>query len=353
MHPVNSLPHAARLPALDGLRAVSILLVLFSHAWLGHLIPGGLGVTIFFFISGYIITRLMISETRQYGALRLRQFYLRRVFRLMPALLVFVVAALLVMACAGVVWQWQELASVFFYFANYFAIFIGYSGEVLPPPLSITWSLAVEEHFYMVFPFLFLALIAKPRRFLACILSLLVLVLAWRVYLVYGVGLDQLVHYRIYKATDTRADSILYGTALALIEAYFPRVQGYLQRPALAALGVLLLLATLVFRDEAFRESYRYSLQGIALLCLFSYAVLQPTRVQACLAAPLMLYIGRISYSLYLYHWLVFGMMTVWLPPLALPLRVAIMLAASLLLADLSCRWVEQPGLALGRRLLR
>jgi peptidoglycan/LPS O-acetylase OafA/YrhL len=106
--------HQQRLLALDGLRAVSILLVLVSHAWLGHIVPGGLGVTIFFFISGFIITRLMISEWDKTGTISIKKFYIRRFFRLMPALIVFVVLSLITMQLAHVNWTWTELSSVFF-----------------------------------------------------------------------------------------------------------------------------------------------------------------------------------------------------------------------------------------------
>ncbi|MFZ6690796.1 acyltransferase family protein [Undibacterium sp. SXout20W] len=344
--------HQTRIIALDGLRAISILLVLFSHAWLGHIVPGGLGVTIFFFISGFIITRLMIAEWDASGTVSIKKFYLRRFFRLMPALIVFVLISLCVMQLAAVQWTWVELASVFFYFANYFGIFIGFSDDVLPPPLSITWSLAVEEHFYMVFPFVFLGLISVPKRFLTVILGLLVILLAWRIYLVYGVGLDHLVHYRIYKATDTRADSIMYGTGFAILLARYPKVIAVFQRRETLVLGIAMMLFSLFWRDENFRESYRYSLQGMALACMFSCIVLNDTFASRFLSSAPLNYLGKVSYSLYLYHWLVFGVITVWMPALSLPLRITLMIVASVVLADLSFRFVERPSLNFGRKFL-
>ncbi len=348
---MNPASHS-RLQALDGLRGVSILLVLISHAWLGHIVPGGLGVTIFFFISGYIITRLMIAEWDKTAQVSISKFYLRRFFRLMPALIVFVLISLGVMQLAGVQWQWIELMSVFFYFANYFGIFVGFSGDLLPPPLSITWSLAVEEHFYMLFPFVFSVCIAFPRRFLAGLLTFIVGILLWRLYLVYGVGLDQLVHYRIYKATDTRADSIMYGTCFALIQARYPGLAAHFaQRKALIA-GVLLMLASLLIRDENFRESWRYSVQGIALALMFTHLITESNMASRVLASPAMVYVGRISYSLYLYHWLVFGIISFWLPDLSLPVKFCVMIVASLVLADGSQRLIEAPFLRLGQRYL-
>ncbi|MFZ6849418.1 acyltransferase family protein [Undibacterium sp. RuRC25W] len=344
--------HHTRIVALDGLRAVSILLVLLSHAWLGHIVPGGLGVTIFFFISGFIITRLMITEWDEAGRISIKKFYLRRVFRLMPALVVFVMISLCVMQRAGTQWTWIELASVFFYFANYFGIFIGFSDSLLPSPLSITWSLAVEEHFYMIFPFVFLGLISVPKRFLTVIFSLVLIVLAWRVYLVYGVGLEHLVHYRIYKATDTRVDSIMYGTGFAILLARYPRAIALLQRRETLVFGVMAMLYSLISRDENFRESYRYSLQGIALACMFSYLVLKDTFASRFLSLGLLNYLGKISYSLYLYQWLVFAIITAWIPALSLSLRITIMIGVSIVLADLSYRFVERPCLNFGRKFL-
>ena len=342
--------HQTRILALDGLRAVSILLVLFSHAWLGHIIPGGLGVTIFFFISGFIITQLMISEWDSAGSVDIKKFYLRRFFRLMPALFVFVLISLCMMQLAAVRWTWVELASVFFYFANYFGIFIGFTSNVLPSPLSITWSLAVEEHFYLFFPFIFIGLIRMPRRFLSVIVCLLVLFLVWRLYLVDVIGLNQLPNDRIYKATDTRADSILYGTGFAILWVRYPRIISFLQRWDTFVIGVLLIVFSLVWRGEQFRESVRYSIQGLALCFVFSFLVLKETVVSRLLQMKPLIYLGRISYSLYLYHWLVLGVITAWMPQCPLPLRMTLLISASILLADLSYRFIERPSLRVGRK---
>ncbi|MBR7784647.1 hypothetical protein KDM89_21170, partial [Undibacterium sp. LFS511W] len=106
---------------------------------------------------------------------------------------------------------------------------------------------------YMLFPFVFSVCIAFPRRFLAGLLTFIVAILLWRLYLVYGVGLDHLLHYRIYKATDTRADSIMYGTCFALIQARYPVWAAYFAQRKAAIAGLLLMLASLLIRDENFR----------------------------------------------------------------------------------------------------
>ncbi|MFZ6870999.1 acyltransferase family protein [Undibacterium sp. Di27W] len=342
-----------RLQALDGLRAVSIALVFLSHIGFGHLFPGGLGVTIFFFISGFIITKLMLAEWDATGSMSIRNFYVRRVFRLTPALLMFVLSCLGMMTLVGDVWSWQEVASVFLYFANYFGIYSSFSGELIKQPLAITWSLAVEEHFYFIFPFIFMGFASVPRRFLVLIATILVAMLAWRVYLVLGVGLDNLPHYRIYTGTDTRADSILYGAALSIILARYPQFFARLSRLQTFLCGVFLLVLTLAIRNEAFRESLRYSLQGVALFYMLPMLVFEKNALNSFLQSSPVVYLGRISYSLYLYHWLVTHSVAHFFPEAATWLRISLISLLSLLLAHLSYRYIEQTFQRLGHKLMR
>ncbi|MFZ6672469.1 acyltransferase family protein [Undibacterium sp. Xuan67W] len=344
--------HPNRLLALDGLRAVSILLVVISHAWLGHIVPGGLGVTIFFFISGFIITRLMIVEWDATTQINIRQFYLRRFFRLMPALIIYVVLSLLAMLAMGEAIKLIELLSVFFYYANYYAIYFGFGDDTLPAPLSITWSLAIEEHFYLVFPFLFAALAGKITWFLRLIAGLIVAVFLWRLYLLTQFGLEQLAHDRIYKGTDTRLDSILYGTGFSILLARYSWANKFFSDRRVVVSGALLMSLSLLVRNEIFRESLRYSIQGIALACLFCHLVFIDNPVQRLLSSGPMIYIGKISYSLYLYHYLIFTLITAWMPDSALWIRIATLLIASWICADLSYRYVEQYFARIGRRFL-
>ncbi|MFZ6655990.1 acyltransferase family protein [Undibacterium sp. TJN19] len=346
VHPSN------RLQALDGLRAVSIALVFFSHAGFGHVVPGGLGVTIFFFISGFIISRLMLSEWDASGTMNIRHFYMRRLFRLTPALLVFVVISLALMAIAGDDWKWAEVGSVFFYYANYYGIYSTFSGGLIKQPLAITWSLAVEEHFYFVFPFLFISFISLPKRFLAIISACLVAMLCWRIYLVYGIGLDHLPHYRTYTATDTRADSILYGVALSVLLSRYPHFSSALMRWRVFALGLALMALSMVIRVEEFRESLRYSVQGLALFFMFPTLVFSKNYLSDFLQWRFVVYLGRVSYSLYLYHWLVLGAVAYWVPEVNALLKLLMVTLLSLLMSHLSYRYIEQTFQALGRKLM-
>lgn len=340
------------LPALEGLRAVSILLVFVSHANLGHIVPGGLGVTLFFFISGYIITRLMLAEHAKQGKLDISAFYTRRFFRLMPALYVFMAVASVVLVLAGQGVAPADLASVAFYYSNYWSIYGMFQVGTLGSPFPITWSLAIENHYYLVYPLLFAALVARPGRLLAVLTALLVVVLAWRLWLALGVGMAALPADRIYMGTDTRVDSILYGAAFAMLGTLRPDWIRAFGHWAWFAAGLLLLGFTLGFRDDVFRETWRYSLQGIAIACMFQALVFERNVFQRVLSAPLLVYIGKISYSLYLYHWLVHEMLDAWLPGLGVLPHLALMTVFSFAAAHLSYRWIERSGLAWRDRLL-
>lgn len=326
------------------MRALSILLVFVSHAWMGHLVPGGLGVTVFFFISGFIITRLMLGEWQRAGTIDIRAFYVRRFFRLTPALVVYVLCCLVAIWVVGARVRGIELAAVFFYFANFYEIFVGFGvGEPLYP-LGITWSLAVEEHYYFVYPVLFILLAAHTRRFLHVLVFACALALCWRIYLDVTVGLDPAHADRIYKGTDTRFDSILYGAIFAILLDRVPRATRWLAQPAVFAAGLVLLLATLLVRHPVFQETMRYSLQGLAIMAMTSVAVFRPGIVQRMLSSAPLTYIGRISYSLYLYHWLVLGLVNHYLSDQSYAVRFVVLTVVSFAAAHVSYHGVEIPG---------
>ncbi|SFK53521.1 acyltransferase family protein [Methylorubrum salsuginis] len=298
----SSMPH---LPQLDGIRALAVGLVFLSHAGLGHIVPGGLGVTIFFFLSGYLITTLLRFEALNTGGVSLRNFYLRRVFRIFPPLYLTLLfcGALYALGLlkgpydAGVVLMQATFAG------NYVTMLGGDIAHALPVPL---WSLAVEEHFYLLFPLVFLLAVGRisaARLALFCLIACFV-VLSFRVAAVMTLADAS----DTYIWTHTRADSILFGCCLALWRnPLLDGEAGY--RPggwqALAALGVI--GATLVVRDETFRQTLRYTVQGGALFVLFA-CILQPARGSACgraarlLSAPLLTRIGLYSYTIYLVH---------------------------------------------------
>ena len=343
------------IPSLDGIRAVSFLLVFLAHSGLEAWVPGGLGVTIFFFLSGFLITTLMRQELAETGGVSFKHFYLRRALRIFPPFYTVLLAAA-ALSAAGVLPgppQSAPLLAQIFHFANYWTVRHGYDGEVAGT--GVYWSLAVEEHFYLIFPAVFVLLhraLATPRARAAFLWGICLLVLFWRCALVFGADVPM---NRTYLASDTRVDSILFGCALALVgnpalDREAPGERALWLRVLLPA-GAALMLISLLFRDERFRETFRYSLQGLALYPLFVCAVrnpqLGPFRL---LNHPLLRRVGELSYSLYLLHHVVIFGVQRWLPVHRL-LQGAIALGLSLLLASAIWRWIEQPCARLRKRL--
>jgi peptidoglycan/LPS O-acetylase OafA/YrhL len=345
----------AHIPSLDGLRAISFLLVFAGHVGLDRYVPGGFGVTVFFFLSGFLITTLMRAEFARNGAVDLRQFWLRRALRILPpfylVLLAATLAAVLVRPPGTV--TGPAVAARALHITNYWVIFRGYAGE--PPGTGVYWSLAVEEHFYLLFPWLYLALQKlrmSPARQALLLWGLCGLVLSWRCILVFGL---QASEDRTYMGSDTRLDSILFGCALAvwnnpvLDKAVFPeRRWKYAILPgALAVLGACLLI-----RSPAFRETARYTLQGAALTFFFSAAIRFHDRgVFRLLNSRPVAFLGVLSYSLYLLHYGVILEVRHSLTSAAPAAQAIIALVISVTLAWLIHLIVEQPCARLRKRL--
>ena len=299
------------LPSLDGVRACAFLLVFVAHAGLDKIVPGGLGVTIFFLLSGYLITTLLRKEFSSTGSISMKNFYIRRSLRILPPMYVtlglaclvgFAVPSLRSATLLGVV-------SVLTYFYNY-ADLINNSAAKLPGGMGVLWSLMIEEHFYLIFPFVYLALLRSrmTRSRQAAVLGAVCgAALLWRCYLVLWLHTSlQTLPRWTYSATDTRFDSILWGCILAILwNPVFDDGSEWLKRNAgtLAAAGLLLLAFTLVVRNPVFRETLRYSLQSVALIPIFHYCVARPQAwASRCLQWTPLRWIGWLSYSLYLVH---------------------------------------------------
>lgn len=306
------------IPSLDGMRGISIILVVISHLGFGNWVPGGLGVTIFFFISGFIITRLLISELNSDNHVNLKAFYVRRLFRLAPALLMYVLIANLAFLMLGRAIPLEDSMATVFYLANYWHIYHGWGGTTVEntySPLGIVWSLAVEEHFYLFFPALVLVFKDRLKNLGRIIVFICILVLLWRCYIIYTQDVISFESVRTYKATDTRIDSILFGCLLSIwvasstanIKNSFSWVIRALGSAGWIIAGSVLLLLTLLLRTPEFRETIRYTIQGLALLAIFYglYVSGQSGVIKKVLEARVLVWVGKISYSLYLYHWLV------------------------------------------------
>ncbi len=355
-----AVPPQGYIPALDGLRAVAILMVVTAHAGLERVVPGAFGVTLFFFISGYLITRQLLAGLAARGRIGLAGFYLRRVLRLAPAGLAYVaLAGLAYLAAGGFIGASGWLSAVF-YGANVYDLWAGYRSTLpgVRHPFNILWSLAIEEHFYFVWPLL-LTMVWRWRFLAAGLVVLCLAVLAWRAWLFDHCTWDFSAicgrlqanpawrYNRLYQGTDTRIDSIAWGALLAVLEQRRPgwaRVATY----AWTA-GVVLLAASFALHGEFARQVVRTSVQGTALLLAFPALLYRPSLVQSWLSLPPALLVGRLSYSLYLWHWGAFAVAdcvagadrVLWLG-VGLPL--------AFVCAGLSYWCVEQPMMGLRRR---
>lgn len=339
------------IPSLDGFRALSVTIVLAGHAGISRLIPGGFGVTVFFFLSGFLITTLFLREAARHGGISLRAFYFRRLLRLSPPLfttLALVYALVAAGQLPGGLDPWA-IGSQALYLYNYYATLPGATEGA--QGFHVLWSLSVEEHFYLVYPLLMLALLsgrAKVRH----VGMLLAAFCAWRLVNWYLLGTPAA---HIYMRSDTRFDSILWGCLLALWQAegtaarLMPDRAG--PRAAWLAGALALLALCFLWRGDAFRETWRYTLQGIALLPLFHYAV---TRPDLAVFRPLnwrpLAMVGAWSYSIYLIHYVILNGLE--FHGLALPPLLAFLVAGGLaiLYAALLARYVEAPVRGLRHR---
>jgi peptidoglycan/LPS O-acetylase OafA/YrhL len=346
-------PTNPHIPTLDGIRAVSFAIVFLAHAGLGSQIPGGFGVTVFFFLSGYLIATLLRQEIETTGTVHFRNFYLRRVLRILPPFYLTLAAAVC-LTLLGILpgrLQLMPTLSQFLHFANYWQVWRGGDGQ--PAGTAVYWSLAVEEHFYLIFPWLYLALFrfSSNTRAIA-ILLLCGVVLCWRCYLILHLGAPE---ERTYVATDARFDSLLFGCLLAswsnpaLDRPNEPA--GLLWKWLLLPISVGLLLLSFLWRSEEFRATLRYTLQGLALIPIFVVGIREPRWGPfRWLNLRWVRFAGTLSYSLYLVHQAVLFALGRWLPAGELT-RGALGLGLSWLLALAMHRYVELPSARLRKRL--
>jgi peptidoglycan/LPS O-acetylase OafA/YrhL len=343
-------------PALDGLRALAVLAVLAYHFPMPFLEGGFLGVDLFFVLSGFLITTLLYVEWEETGAIRLGAFYGRRALRLFPGLVACLLVGLLAVhlvgdadlverSRTGALSAATGALSAAFYVANWMRATHGNDALGV---FNHTWSLSVEEQFYILWPVLLWTLLRSGRtsRHITTILTLaLVLSIVWRLML-WGEGAS---FARLYNGSDAHADPLLLGCLLAIWR------RNHSARPTtlmVTVAAVALCAAVVLARPDA---SYMYLgvLTLLALACaVLIAAVDQPVsggRLAWLLSLPPLAVIGRLSYSLYLWHYPVDHLIRrtalnkVW--------QLLLDIALSFLLAFLSYTYVERPFLRLKRHL--
>ncbi len=348
------------IPAIDGLRALAVIAVMFYHLGFSW-IPGGfLGVDLFFVISGYVITRMLLDSIAQSGGLDLRGFYLARLRRLLPALLFMLTTTIIAVgiwapdtikrllidtpfALTGTI-NWWLVANEQDYFES-----IG-----RPPLLQHTWSLAVEAQFYLVWPLILYFILKKFGKKHIPVAALSIAAASGIALLLVSVSIDaanasKVSH--VYFGTDTHSIGLFLGAALAV--SWIPqnfRVEisrkGQNFIDGIGVIGFIGILATFLFIDASNPAMYKiaFPLAGVFGAAIIASIVHPASRFAPVLQNKVLLWIGERSYAIYLWHWVIFQVTrpTVDLAGQAwalYSLRILIVFA----LADISLRYVELP----------
>lgn len=339
------------IPSLNGIRALAFLTVFLSHNQLGKSVPGQFGVTVFFFLSGYLITTLLRREYELNNTISFKNFYLRRSLRILPPMFLtifFAISLYVVGVFTGGI-NPLGLLSLFGLFANYIQIF--YPDVHLLPGTDVFWSLAVEEHFYLIFPAVFyIGMRYFNRNKLSLFLAFCcVLILIWRIILVVYHDASSS---RVLFATDTRFDSLLFGSILALYKnPYMDKINwGTNRQTALLWFGVIVILFGFLDREEFFRNTWRFTLQGVGLTALFTIVILRKDWiVYYLLNNPVADYLGNLSYTLYLVHHIILNAID---PYFDVVMKGILGIVLSFAYASLMWHFVEKPCANLRRRLL-
>jgi peptidoglycan/LPS O-acetylase OafA/YrhL len=339
--------------ALDGMRAFAVLAVMAGH--LTYFDPGisdypkgfDLGVDVFFVLSGFLITSLLLKERSETGKVALGAFYMRRALRLFPALAVVIVAAVLVAVTFGpAAFKNPTIDGV-----PWVILYVGNWARATGGPnalglLGHTWSLAIEEQFYLIWPAIFLLFRRVKHRHMAIALVLVAVIeMAWRLLLLrHNVYVN-----RVYMGTDTHTDGLLLGCALAFWDRRDnPRPLEGRRRVALQAVGLAAtvgLVAMVVdYGVSAPTMSRALSAAAVLMTLVLWSAIEAPVApIIAALSWRPVVWIGRRSYGLYLWHYVLFAGSTGW--GANKWAKAALLIAAAFVAAALSYRLVEQPFL--------
>jgi peptidoglycan/LPS O-acetylase OafA/YrhL len=348
----SSIRPQGRVPSLDGIRAISIAMVVLGHAkytfpswthpeakWWDVIATGSRGVSIFFVVSGFIITTLLVREREAQGTISLRSFYLRRCFRILPPFYIF-------LACLAVLWKlgwielsWKSLATSATFVRDYINPSDWWTGH--------SWSLSVEEQFYLLWP---VALtLFGPRRMKEIAIQLIVVAPALRI-----LTLTLLPHAGepIGLMFHMRVDGLMCGCVLALMRAEPGFAQRYrrLLRWELAVFAAILLLFVSTALFWQFREGYWLtlgsSLENLCISYLLLYAVEIPRSLFGrFLNLRVVVHIGQISYSLYLWQQVFLTVLNT-----SILGHFPLNLIAALGVAEFSWWLIEKPSLALRQR---
>jgi peptidoglycan/LPS O-acetylase OafA/YrhL len=352
------------IPALDGLRGISILAVMFHHGYLFWMGRGGfLGVDVFFVLSGFLITALLVTEWEKTGSISFKKFYSRRILRLFPALWALILVSLVrdwfIPPPEGYRAVVKSVLIVFFYSSNWVQAV---------HPLGHTWSLAIEEQFYIIWPALLLLMLklGLGKKWTVGTVAVLIGLIALhrgRMYLVDYSSDPLRDNFRIYAGTDTRGDALLVGclVGLLLVWRMVPARQWFMRAVRIAGVTGIAFVAVLMFWAPIYWKylyygAYTLVAVSVGTVILWLNYVGAPW-LKRVLEYPLLVWIGKLSYSLYLWHVMMYVFGDLLIPKLHtgsytlnIMAPLAVKVAASFAMASLSYYLIERPFLRLKKK---
>ena len=347
--------HVSRVPALDGIRGIAILLVFTFHMTPVLLLGGRIGVDLFFVLSGFLITWTLLQEQRLTGSISLKNFYMRRILRLVPPLVTVIAFVMTFVWLKGTAEQislaiWNSIGALLYFF-NWQVVWEAPNVLNHERMYSHIWSLSVEEQFYTVWPLVVVGMFTfgAPRRaWLALALAGIFVPSVWR-----ALRWLQEPSPLVYVQTHLRADGLMWGALAAILIDLRIVPTGKLRKVASWA-GVPALLGLFVIASFEGLENGFFYLVGFALVGLCSSVLIYtsvvcplPPLARALAFRPLR-WIGGISYGLYLWHWPIIRIVAGWeLPQVA---TIAAEYSISFAIATVSYYSMEQPILRLKKR---
>lgn len=345
-------------PELDGLRGISILWVMFFHAGFPHMRGGFIGVDIFFVLSGFLITVLLILEYDRLGRISLKNFYIRRILRLGPALIclliIFCLVSAIVLDIEKAKSNYLDALIALFYLSNWSRAF-----AIHPPDfIGHTWSLSIEEQFYLFWPVFLVFLLNKSvKRSYIAIITILIATISWffRVYLL----LNDASPERLYNGLDTRADGLMIGCFIGILAGsgcFTDNVRRMLKKILIIITPVSMFCLFIFSFFLNWKDPKMFAFGFIiveifAAILILDVIVGRQNFIRKILSMRWLVWIGSISYGLYLWHYPVFRSMRAMGFNLSITMTLGI--GITFLIATVSYYFMERPILKIKRKYAR
>lgn len=342
---------SAHLPALDGLRFIAVFLVIFYHCGF-EAVPGGHGVMLFFVLSGFLITWLMLKENEKTGTISLSGFFKRRVLRIFPAFYAYIAVTLILLWLSKRDIPWMHALSSVFYLSNYFSAFNPESNNAF----SHTWSLAVEEQFYLFFPLFFLLFCRSLKRLTTAICAVIVAAWIWRAVLVFGFEVSGGY---VYTSFETRIDQLLTGCVLAVVLhrkllASIWKIAVLNSLMPVLTLSVLAVSVFVSYRSLEYKSVIGFAFEPVLMAILIVQMItFSGSGFWKLLEWEPVKYVGTFSYSLYLYQQLTTSIVPNRLAGVPFFIQLPVTIAVTIGVAMASFYLIETPFLDLKSMTLR